>query len=396
MQDTLNPEYDFLVIGAGPGGLLAALNLAKAGQNKSIALIDKRDPWREPVSCAEAVSARGLQELVPKVEPKWIRELVDGVVFVSPNGTPVTFEKKGSGYLIDRALMHKNLAETCHSMGVHCNFRTRAVSLSTYQQGYRSLQYEGDTSGTIRAKVVIDASGPGLGFGQGEDITQGNFDVEPAVFALVRGLKYPVNYIQLFFGQNYAPGGYAWLFPRDENIANVGLVVGKQFAKVTPARKALQDFIKQTYPEATIETLQGGAIPCGYTNEPLAVENLFKTGDAANMVNPISRAGILEAMKGGELAAQAALKIFDLKTESEKSVYYREYKDKWDLAYGFANRRIHKAKQAFAGIPDATFDKAAKGLAKIPLEKITMTRIFLNTLWSSPSLIWKMRSLITR
>ena len=55
---------------------------------------------------------------------------------------------------------------------------------------------------------------------------------------------------------------------------------------------------------------------------------------------------------------------------------------------------IHKAKAAFMDIPDGTFDKAAGSLAKIPTEKVTMGRIFLTTLWSTPSLIWKMRSLI--
>src|SRR5690606_35776416 len=58
MTDTLLPDYDFLVIGAGPAGLLAAMTLAD-GQtprgSRTIALLDKRDPWREPVSCAEAV-----------------------------------------------------------------------------------------------------------------------------------------------------------------------------------------------------------------------------------------------------------------------------------------------------------------------------------------------------
>lgn len=223
---------------------------------------------------------------------------------------------------------------------------------------------------------------------------QGDFDVEPALFALVRGLEYPVNYIQMFFGRNYAPGGYAWLFPRDKQVANVGLVIGKRFSKEAPARKAMSDFLDKVYPGAQVETLTGGAIPCGYTHQPLAVENLFKAGDSANMVNPISRAGILEAMKGGQLAAEAALACIELGLEAEKAPHYRLYKEKWDAAYGNANFRIHRAKAAFMDIPDKTFDQAAGSLAKIPADKVTMGRIFLTTLWSTPSLIWKMRSLI--
>jgi digeranylgeranylglycerophospholipid reductase len=398
MKDPLLSEYDFAVIGAGPAGLLAAINLAMANAGRAqpytIALLDKRDPWREPVACGEGVSAQGLRDLVPKVEPAWIREPIDGVIFISPNGTPVTFQLKGSGLLIDRALMHKNLAEEARRLGVHCNFRARATAVSRYVNGRRILKVEGESNGEIKARVVIDASGPGAGFGAGEKITQGDFDVEPSLFALITGIEYPVNYIQMFFGKNYAPGGYAWLFPRDRHVANVGLVIGKKYARAAPARKTLQDFLAKTYPQAKVELFHGGAIPCGYTPDPLAVENLFKAGDAANMVNPISRAGILEAMKGGQLAARAALQVIELGTEAEKLPHYRAYKDGWDEAYGKANLRIHKAKEAFMGIPDATFDKAAGSLAKIPVEKVTMGKIFMTTLWSTPSLIWKMRSLI--
>jgi digeranylgeranylglycerophospholipid reductase len=400
MLDPLQPAYDVVIIGAGPAGLLAANTLADAHAKSvigegplRIALLDKRDPWREPVACAEAVHAAGLKRLVPAMEADWVREPVDGVIFVSPDGTKVTFDSPGSGYLIDRARMHKRLAEWAHSKGVQCHFRSRVTSVSPYVDGYRQVSLDGENSPALQARVVIDASGPGAGFGKGEPIVQGDMDVEPAVFALLKGPKFPVNYIQLFFGRNYAPGGYAWLFPRDAEMANVGLVIGKAYAKEFSARKLLQEFIAKEYPGARIECYHGGAIPCGWNGRALAHENLIKAGDSANMVHPLSRAGILEAMLGGKLAAEATLAVLNKKTEAEKLPYYQQYLKLWEKAYGDNHGRVHRAKAAFNAIADKTYDKAAHALAKVPKNKMTMGRIVFTTLWHSPSLVWRLRSL---
>lgn len=128
-------------------------------------------------------------------------------------------------------------------------------------------------------------------------------------------------------------------------------------------------------------------------DKPFAVGNLFKAGDAANMVHPISRAGIVEAMTGGELAAQAALKVIRLEHEAQKRPHYARYQLLWEARYGRHHRRMFRAKAAFVNIEDKIFDRAAGALARLPENKINMGRICLATLWASPSLLWNMRSL---
>src|SRR5690606_31782793 len=138
--------------------------------------------------------------------------------------------------------------------------------------------------------------------------------------------------------------GYAWLFPRDRQVANVGLVVGREFAQQCPPRQALKTFLEKTYPGAEVLTVQGGAIPCGYPKAPLAADNLYKAGDAANMVHPLSRAGILEAMTGGTYAARAALRTLDMNDETQRRAVYAEYAAGWDAAFGKAHRRLSRVK----------------------------------------------------
>ncbi len=391
MDKPLNQEYDFAIIGAGPAGLIAARYLGREAKGRSVALLDRRDPWQEPVACAEAVHKKQFLEVVEKAPSQWVRENVDGVIFVSPDGTKVQCNQPASGYLIDRALMHKELAEDCVATGVDCNFRTRVSDVSPFKDGYRTLKYDGHKKGSIRAKVIIDGSGPGPGFCKDENIVQGDFDLEPAIFALVKGAEFPVNFIQLYFGKNFAPGGYAWLFPRDEEVANVGLVIGKEYVRQYPPRKALMEFLEKHFKGAEIGAIKGGGISCGHDPRPFASNKLFKVGDSANMVNPISRSGIVEAMYGGKLAAMAALQIVDEENLENCEAAYLDYKKQWEEKYGKNNLRIHKAKPGFDSISDSNLNRAAHNLAKVPVEKRTMSKIFFKTLLSNPIILWKMR-----
>ena len=76
-------EVDVLVVGAGPGGSMAAKSAAEQGAQ--VLMIEKRQEIGTPVRCAEGVSKRALAELV-ELDQKWIcDELIGGRVY-SPDG----------------------------------------------------------------------------------------------------------------------------------------------------------------------------------------------------------------------------------------------------------------------------------------------------------------------
>jgi digeranylgeranylglycerophospholipid reductase len=358
-----------------------------------IALLERRDPWREPVACAEAVHKGGFHELVD-VDSKWVRGPVNGVVFVSPDGTRVKYRQNDSGVILDRACMHLGLAQRCAEEGIDWDFRAQVQSITPRDaSGARivSIKTEEGTRDLI-AKAVIDATGAGPHVNQDQGVLpKDHFDVESAVFALVKGIPCEPDFIELYFGQCYAPTGYAWVFPRDEEAANVGVVVGRDHVRTHAPRRMLKSFIERFAPDSEVVLHHGGPIANGQGGGPIADAGLFRVGDAADMVNPISRAGILEAMKAGQLAAGQIAKY--LQGNQDESLLYQQYLKDWNAYKGAGHTRLARAKKPFGEIPDLTLDRAAHKLAALEEEKRTLPRIFWATVSTSPILLWKMRSL---
>src|SRR2546426_5486436 len=108
------------------------------------------------------------------------------------------------------------------------------------------------------------------------------------------------------FRSRIAPGGYAWLFPKGVGIANVGLGIVALRADGRNAREYLDAWIARRYPgSATVGSTVGGVI-VNPTIKQTYGDGVLIAGDAAHMVNPLSGAGIVNAMKGGRLAGRAA------------------------------------------------------------------------------------------
>jgi len=387
----METNFDIIIIGSGPAGLNAALHALSGKPRPKVFLVDKQPSWEKPIACAEGVWCEPLHEAI-EVKKEWVRLLISKAVLHSPNGNCITYFDKEKGCIINRAKMQGDMAKSCISMGAFTDFNDRVMEITPVENGLRCVHFQ--SGKTAFTKIVIDASGPLSNFGKTESLQCKPQDLEPAYFGIAENTGVENDAIHVFLGKSIAPGGYAWAFPREDGMANVGLVIGKDFKGSVDIKKLMADFMQQFYPKATIIRRFAGTIPCEARPACVAIPGFFKAGDAAGTVNPISRAGITEALCCGGMAAQFALSMLAATTFLQKKEICRQYQDAWLEKIGTKHGRLSNVKKVLAKIPDNDYNKAFGALGKIPQDKLTISKIIRLSLGRSPGLVFAMRHLM--
>ena len=79
--------YDTIIVGAGPSGLAAGLELAKGKAN--VLILDRKQEIGCPKRCAEGLSNRWFEIMKIKPNPAWAVQEIKGAVLYGPNGKDV-------------------------------------------------------------------------------------------------------------------------------------------------------------------------------------------------------------------------------------------------------------------------------------------------------------------
>jgi geranylgeranyl reductase family protein len=392
MNQPFRDNYDIIIIGAGPAGLSAGLHVMSQ-KGISVLLIDKSTPWKYLIPCAEGVGKLGFEEAVP-VRKEWIRQEIRKARFHAPNNNTIEYVDNNGGYIIDRSLMQSDIAAELESKGVECLYDTKVVAISPPEKSAFIRTVSLNNGKKINARVVIDASGPTSCFCKTEKISWKPEDLEPALFVHVEDISIEPDTIHIYAGTQIAPGGYAWVFPRGENAANIGIVIGRKSIGSITLNTLLSNFLSTRFPNVKIVKRFAGPIPCNFKKTAISLPGLLKTGDAASTINPISRAGISEALLSGGLAGDHALKMLDTSDPRELKKICKSYENDWDVRRGNRHNKLARVKNALLSVPDEDYNKGAELLSKIPLEKMTMRKIFQASLGRFPRLVWALRHLM--
>ncbi len=380
-------KVDVLVVGAGPAGCVAAWQAAAAGQ-LDVLCIERDRAIGAPVRCAEGVGVAGLREFLDPDGAPWVARRIRQVVFLAPDDTEARV-KAGEevAYVLDRTRFEPALADEARRAGAEFAIRTEAAAMERLNGGWK-VRLEGPRGNEdVLARVVIGADGVESMIGRwaGIDTRCPSRDMESCAQYVVSNIDFDPDALYLHFADAWAPSGYAWIFPRGVGVANVGLGMLALKGDGRNARDYLDGYIERYFPHGTVTGLTVGGVIVATTLKRTVADGVMVAGDAAHMINPLSGGGIVNAMKAGRLAGRhAAAAIAEGDTSAAR---LQRYHDDWMALLGDDHLKYYRIKEALNKLDDAFFNRLARTINGIPIEKRTLGRIFAHALINHPALL---------
>jgi digeranylgeranylglycerophospholipid reductase len=208
-----------------------------------------------------------------------------------------------AGWILNRRVFDQDLGQMAKDSGVTLLTGASATGLVT--EGGRPVGVEAEIEGKERryfAPIIIAADGISSMVGRwaGLDTGLGLSDVTSCSQAFIRSENICEGTVEFVVSADVAPGGYAWVFPKGEGTANVGVGI----CPTHSTRKAsdfLSSFVKRRFKNPRVLDLKAGGVPSIFKGE-IARENVLLCGDAARACHPLTGGGIYNAVATGSLA----------------------------------------------------------------------------------------------
>jgi flavin-dependent dehydrogenase len=298
------PRFDVAVVGAGPTGAFAAALLARRGVR--VALVDPSHPREKP--CGGGVTGRALALIAGVIgSPALPAVAITRARFVdtaSRSAAVVPLRGDGSSLAVaSRTEFDARLLAAARREGAFF-IAKRVADVAPGSRGFVLRLADGSTCEADRL-VGADGAGSLTRRRLAAPFSRGQLSVATGYF--VQGVTSTEVVVEFVAD----PPGYAWSFPRPDHLA-VGICASAD-ADVTSSglRDRVSAWIAASDlagPEAPrrpyawpIPSLSAGDL----RSLTLAGEGWFLAGDAAGLVDPITREGIFFALQSAGFLADA-------------------------------------------------------------------------------------------
>jgi len=287
-------DFDVIVVGAGPAGCGAAYDLASAGR-KTLLLDKAVFPRIKP--CAGALTIKAVRALPFDVSPI-VRRSCAAMKLSLGESSRTLGNGESVAVMTVRQEFDEYFVRQCVGRGVTFCCGHRLIALARNDFGW-DVQ---TTAGTFRGKFLIGADGAN------SQVRKLLSPKNPLRFGVALETCIPTNRAgdyEMEFDFRPIDHGYAWIFPKHDHL-NVGLYTLNP--TLPQAREKLERFVLQKTGRRITGPIHGHKIPFNGRAFQQRWDDACLVGDAAGMIDPFLGEGIYNALRGGQLAAEAILR----------------------------------------------------------------------------------------
>lgn len=315
MKKTL---YDLIIVGAGPAGSMAAKTAAEKGLK--VLLLERELEIGVPDKCGEFLpSLKEMKRLAPKADE--LEKLFDPpqscivnrtkyVKFIFPNLKEITVPFQG--VVVERKLFDKHLANEAARAGAKIFTKSVVTDILKDFKGVRVKSI--DEQREFHSKIIVGADGAYslIARKAGLPVSRDPLDYGIGYQYEMVNVDHDSRYVDMYVGESIAPGTYAWIIPKGDDVANVGTGARSPFMDIGMSIRDYQRNFIEKHPlsskkllNAEPTAIKAGCIPVGGPMHQTTNKNIVAVGDAAGHTIPTVGGGVPPAMICGRLAGIA-------------------------------------------------------------------------------------------
>jgi len=324
---------DVIVVGGGPTGSRTAYMLARLGWG--VTVLERKGMVGDKLCCTGIIGQECVRSF--DIDESVILRKVKSARLFSPTRKMLYITRdEDQASILDRVAFDMAMARRAQNAGAQYIFDSAVHDIRVTKEGVEL--YCERRGGRLIARTVVIASGCGtrltekLGFGKAADFVAGaQADV------VTKGQ----DEVEVYFGQEVAPGFFGWLVPTTAGNARVGLL--SRHAPDKYLKGLLDSLVSEDKIVADEWKPSHGAIPLRPLRKTFG-ERILVVGDAAGQVKPTTGGGIYYGMLCADIAAgelNRALHRDDLSARS-LSQYDRQWRRKLgrELMVGYGARKL--------------------------------------------------------